>query len=135
MAVAGIVQGVAVGIILQSWLVVAYAVAGSLVWNYAVRPLEESDLRKRFGDEFQQYRDTGALLDSPDTGVTSLSRSMTVRFSPFAAQAAMMRSRSGCRVEQHVAPGVPPISWWLRSRPSRWKPDASATRLELLFHS
>jgi protein-S-isoprenylcysteine O-methyltransferase Ste14 len=58
MAVAGIVQGVAVGIILQSWLVVAYAVVGSLVWNYAVRPLEESDLQKRFGEEFQQYRDT-----------------------------------------------------------------------------
>ena len=58
MAVAGIVQGAAVGIILQSWLVVAYAVAGSLVWNYAVRPLEESDLRKRFGEEFERYCDT-----------------------------------------------------------------------------
>lgn len=57
MAVAGIVQGAAVGIILQAWLVVAYAVVGSLVWNYAVRPLEESDLKKRFGDDFQQYRD------------------------------------------------------------------------------
>lgn len=58
MAVAGIVQGGAVGLILESWLVVAYAVVGSLVWNYAVRPLEESDLRERFGEEFQQYRDT-----------------------------------------------------------------------------
>ncbi|WP_441405108.1 methyltransferase family protein [Arthrobacter sp. YAF17] len=58
MAVAGIVQGAAVGIILQSWLVVAYAVVGSLVWNFAVRPLEESDLQKRFGEEFQRYRDT-----------------------------------------------------------------------------
>lgn len=57
MAVAGIVQGAAVGIILQSWLVVAYAVVGSLVWNYVVRPLEESDLQKRFGAEFQRYRD------------------------------------------------------------------------------
>jgi protein-S-isoprenylcysteine O-methyltransferase Ste14 len=58
MAVAGIVQGAAVGLILQSWLVVAYAVLGSLVWNYAVRPLEESDLEGRFGEEFQHYRDT-----------------------------------------------------------------------------
>ena len=58
MAVAGIVQGAAVGIIMQSWLVIAYAVAGSLVWNYAIRPLEESDLRERFGDEFQQYCDS-----------------------------------------------------------------------------
>ncbi|MFE4226922.1 methyltransferase family protein [Arthrobacter sp. NPDC056886] len=58
MAVAGIVQGAAIGLILQSWLVIAYAAVGSLVWNYAVRPLEESDLKERFGEEFQQYRDT-----------------------------------------------------------------------------
>jgi protein-S-isoprenylcysteine O-methyltransferase Ste14 len=58
MAVAGVVQGAAVGLILQSWIVVAYAVAGSLVWNYAVRPLEEFDLKERFGDEFQRYHDT-----------------------------------------------------------------------------
>jgi len=29
---------------------------------------------------------------------------------------------------------MPPISWWLRSRPSRWYPDASATWIELVFH-
>lgn len=58
MALAGIVQGAAVGLIVQSWLVIAYAVVGSLVWNYAVRPHEESDLEVRFGEKFQQYRDT-----------------------------------------------------------------------------
>ncbi|YCK81983.1 isoprenylcysteine carboxylmethyltransferase family protein [Arthrobacter sp. D3-18] len=57
MAVAGIAQGVAVGMILGSWLVVAYAVLGSLLWNYAVRPLEEADLAKRFGAEFLMYRE------------------------------------------------------------------------------
>lgn len=57
MAVAGIVQGAAVGLILQSWLVVVYAVAGSLLWNYAVRPHEEADLEARFGDDFRVYRD------------------------------------------------------------------------------
>jgi len=69
MAVAGILQGAAVGIILQAWLVVAYAVVGSLVWNYAVRPLEEADLKKRFGEEFQQYRDTVRcwIPHSPET--------------------------------------------------------------------
>jgi protein-S-isoprenylcysteine O-methyltransferase Ste14 len=56
MAVAGITQGVAVGLILSSWLVIAYAVVGSVLWNYAVRPLEESDLEARFGREFQNYR-------------------------------------------------------------------------------
>jgi protein-S-isoprenylcysteine O-methyltransferase Ste14 len=57
MAAAGIVQGAAVGVIMHSWLVIAYAVAGSLVWNYIVRPLEEADLKERFGDEFEQYRE------------------------------------------------------------------------------
>jgi protein-S-isoprenylcysteine O-methyltransferase Ste14 len=56
MAIAGITQGVAVGVMLSSWLVIAYAIAGSLVWNYAVRPLEEADLEARFGDAYRRYR-------------------------------------------------------------------------------
>ena len=58
MAVAGIVQGVAVGLVLSSWLVVAYALIGSVLWNYAVRPREEADLAQRFGDDYAEYRDT-----------------------------------------------------------------------------
>jgi len=56
MALAGIVQGAAVGLMLGSWLVVAYAIAGSLLWNFAIRPLEEADLEARFGDGFRRYR-------------------------------------------------------------------------------
>ena len=56
MAVAGIVQGVAIGLILSSWLVVVYAILGSLLWNYAIRPHEERDLEERFGDGFRRYR-------------------------------------------------------------------------------
>jgi protein-S-isoprenylcysteine O-methyltransferase Ste14 len=56
MAISGIVQGAAVGLLLSSWLVVVYAILGSLVWNFAVRPHEESDLEARFGDEFRRYR-------------------------------------------------------------------------------
>lgn len=55
MALAGITQGVAVGLLLSSWLVVVYAIAGSVVWNCIVRPLEESDLAERFGDDFRRY--------------------------------------------------------------------------------
>jgi len=58
MAVAGIVQGAAVGLILGSWLVVVYALLGSLLWNYAVRPHEERDLESRFGAEYTRYRDS-----------------------------------------------------------------------------
>jgi protein-S-isoprenylcysteine O-methyltransferase Ste14 len=56
MAIAGIVQGAAVGLIAQSWLVVAYAIAGSVVWNWFVRPVEEADLVRKFGGEYLAYR-------------------------------------------------------------------------------
>lgn len=56
MAIAGIVQGVAVGLLLSSWLVVAYSVVGSVIWNVAVRPQEEADLKRRFGSDFERYR-------------------------------------------------------------------------------
>ena len=55
MAVAGIVQGAAVGLLLSSWLVVVYALAGSMVWNYVIRPLEEHDLEEKFGEEYRRY--------------------------------------------------------------------------------
>jgi len=57
MAVAGIAQGVAVGLLLSSWLVVGYAVAGALLWHLLVRPPEEADLEARFGEPYRRYRD------------------------------------------------------------------------------
>jgi len=58
MAVASIVQGAAVGLLLTSWMVVAYAIAGAMLWNFGVRPHEEADLEQRFGNTFRRYRDT-----------------------------------------------------------------------------
>ena len=55
MAIAGIVQGAAIGLFIGSWMVIAYAVAGSLLWNWLIRPHEEADLRERFGTEFDDY--------------------------------------------------------------------------------
>ncbi|KZE24585.1 methyltransferase family protein [Brevibacterium casei] len=55
MAVAGVAQGVAIGMFIDSWLVIAYALAGSLLWNWMIRPLEEADLRDRFGADFDDY--------------------------------------------------------------------------------
>lgn len=57
MAMTSLAQGAAVGMMLSSWMVVAYAVAGALVWNYAVRPHEEEDLAAKFGADFERYRD------------------------------------------------------------------------------
>lgn len=56
MAVAGLIQAACVGAVLGSWLTIAYAIAGGLVWNGFVRPLEEADLESRFGRDFVRYR-------------------------------------------------------------------------------
>jgi protein-S-isoprenylcysteine O-methyltransferase Ste14 len=56
MAACGIAQGVAVGLIVGSPLVVAYAVAGGLVWHFLARPWEEADLLARFGEPYARYR-------------------------------------------------------------------------------
>ena len=56
MAIAGIGQGVAVGVILGSPFVIVYALVGALYWQFAVRPLEEADLARRFGEAYARYR-------------------------------------------------------------------------------
>lgn len=56
MAVAGIMQGVAVGLYLSSPLTVLYSLSGAFFWNQFMRPWEEQDLEERFGEEFRQYR-------------------------------------------------------------------------------
>ena len=55
MAIAGVVQGMAMGLLIGSWLVVVYALIGSLLWNWLIRPHEEADLIERFGDEYRDY--------------------------------------------------------------------------------
>jgi len=55
MAIAGVVQGMAMGLLIGSWLVVVYALIGSLLWNWLIRPHEETDLLERFGDEYRDY--------------------------------------------------------------------------------
>lgn len=57
MALGSIAQGVAVGVMLSSWLVVLYAIAGALVWDWLVRPHEEQDLAERFGEPFRAYQE------------------------------------------------------------------------------
>lgn len=55
MAVSGIGQGIAVALFLGSPLVFIYAIMGSLVWQVIFRPLEEEDMRERFGKEYEDY--------------------------------------------------------------------------------
>ncbi|MGV9768548.1 methyltransferase family protein [Microbacterium sp. NPDC003461] len=56
MALAGILQGVSVGLLLSSWLAIAYALCGAVLWHVLVRPREEADLEARFGDAYRRYR-------------------------------------------------------------------------------
>jgi protein-S-isoprenylcysteine O-methyltransferase Ste14 len=56
MAVCGAGQAAAVGAWLGSWPVMAYAMAGALLWNFVARPAEEADLLHHFGAEYEEYR-------------------------------------------------------------------------------
>lgn len=56
MVVAGLAQGVAVGLYLGSSTVMLYAGLGAPVWNWLVRPWEERDLLERFGEPYERYR-------------------------------------------------------------------------------
>lgn len=56
MAVAGAAQTIGVGLLLGSWLVVAVAVAGAVVWDTLIRPEEEHDMATRFGPGYDRYR-------------------------------------------------------------------------------
>ena len=56
MVIAGLSQGIAVGIFLGSPFVIGYAILGGPVWHLFVRPWEEADLEQRFGAPYSQYR-------------------------------------------------------------------------------
>jgi protein-S-isoprenylcysteine O-methyltransferase Ste14 len=56
MALAGLAQGAAVALWHGSALVGIYVVAGGFFWHVVVRPLEEADLARAFGDTFERYR-------------------------------------------------------------------------------
>ena len=58
MAMGSLAQGFAVGLFLGSPLVVLYALIGTVGWNYTVRPWEELDLEKRFGEPYAHYRNS-----------------------------------------------------------------------------
>jgi protein-S-isoprenylcysteine O-methyltransferase Ste14 len=56
MAISGIAQGMAVGLYLGSPAVVLYALLGAGIWQWLIRPWEEADLERRFGEAYRHYR-------------------------------------------------------------------------------
>jgi protein-S-isoprenylcysteine O-methyltransferase Ste14 len=55
MAVAGLGQGLMVGLYSGSALTMLYVTAGGLIWNYVARPMEEVELRQKFGASYERY--------------------------------------------------------------------------------
>lgn len=57
MAVGGLGAALAIGLGLGSTLTILYAIAGGVLWDLLVRPIEERDLHARFGEPYARYRD------------------------------------------------------------------------------
>ena len=55
MALAGILQGIAVGTCTGSIWVILYAIVGGVLWHFTVRNFEEQELLIRFGEPYQTY--------------------------------------------------------------------------------
>jgi protein-S-isoprenylcysteine O-methyltransferase Ste14 len=56
MAIAGLGQGISISIIFGSIYILIYALIGAVLWQFVVRPIEEKDMKKRFGKEYEEYR-------------------------------------------------------------------------------
>ncbi|MCY7345425.1 MAG: isoprenylcysteine carboxylmethyltransferase family protein [Pyrinomonadaceae bacterium] len=56
MAISGIGQGIAIALFLSSPLVLVYALMGGFIWQFIFRPLEEENLREKFGADYENYR-------------------------------------------------------------------------------
>jgi protein-S-isoprenylcysteine O-methyltransferase Ste14 len=56
MALTGVGQMFSVGLSLGSPSVLLYAVVGAILWNFLMRPAEESDMVRHFGADFEDYR-------------------------------------------------------------------------------
>ena len=57
MAVAGVGQILAVALAFGDWVIAVYAVVGGIAWHLMVRPAEEEDLLKKFGQDYAEYRE------------------------------------------------------------------------------
>lgn len=57
MAITGVGQAMAVGFMLGSLSVVAYALTGGILWHFIIRPPEERELLDRFGEPYRRYRE------------------------------------------------------------------------------
>lgn len=57
MAIAGIGQGIGIAIMFLSFPILVYSMLGAFVWHLVVRPFEEQDMVRRFGESYLEYRE------------------------------------------------------------------------------
>lgn len=57
MAIAGLMQGLAVAVGAGSWALVGYVLSGALAWQVVIRRQEEKELSDRFGSPYRRYVD------------------------------------------------------------------------------
>ena len=57
MVIAGIGQGVSIAMVFQAVPILIYSLLGAVIWHLVVRPIEERDLAKRFGESYLAYRE------------------------------------------------------------------------------
>ena len=57
MAIAGLTQGIFVGLYFGSYLTILYVIAGGIIWNVFARPPEEHHLELEFGQAYKDYKD------------------------------------------------------------------------------
>lgn len=55
MALTGLAQGACMAARFGSWFTLVYVLAGAVLWNWGIRPIEEADLQSRFGESFKRY--------------------------------------------------------------------------------
>jgi protein-S-isoprenylcysteine O-methyltransferase Ste14 len=56
MAIAGMGQGVSIAVFFESLHILIYTLLGGLVWHTVVRPIEEKNMIKRFGEAYLKYK-------------------------------------------------------------------------------
>lgn len=56
MAVTGLLQGICVGLMLGSPLVLVYVICGAAIWQFLVRPVEEQMMEEQFGASYVAYK-------------------------------------------------------------------------------
>jgi protein-S-isoprenylcysteine O-methyltransferase Ste14 len=56
MAIAGMGQGLAISIYFGSIHLIVYSLIGGLLWHFVVRPIEEKNMKDRFGSDYVDYK-------------------------------------------------------------------------------